>query len=223
MSNRRSRILPALALTGLLLAGLAVDFTGAQGIRQRRQAAGTAVVDTGAKAPLGTYSATTGSSASTGGAQGGGVARRRSATTGATAGGTVTINLTAYSTSTEFQQVAGAGQGGTAEVIKGFASKGTVTIGGQSFTINMATSATAGSNYVIYLLSATPFGGTGPRGTAATGGAVGVVELTIPAAGGAGTGKMYSSTQVAVTPEGGVTIHGGASTATALSGVTKIN
>lgn len=221
MTLSTRRLLVLLSVTLLTLALCASEFAFGQNPRQKRQAAGNTVVDGQAKAPLGTYTASTGGSASTAGASTGGRFARTGRTTGATAGGDVVINLTGYSNTTELQTVANAGSGNVAATIKGLSGKGTVTIAGQSFTVTMASSATVGANYVIYLLSATPFSASGPQGATGQGGSVGMIELTVPTAGGVGSGKLYTSTQVVVSPDGTVTAHAGASTATALSSVTK--
>jgi len=222
MTRSTHRLFIFLTFTVLAITlGAATCVLGQSGPRQKRQAAGNTVVNGQAKAPFRTYTASTGATASSAGASSGGRFARTGRTTGATAGGDVVISLTAYSDSAELQTVAGAGSGNVAPAIKGRSATGTVTLGGQSFTVNMASSATVGANYVIYLLSATPFAATGPQGSTGQGGAVGLIELTVPAAGGAGTGKLYTSTQVVVSADGTVTAHAGASSATALSNVTK--
>jgi hypothetical protein len=217
-------------LTSLTMAIVVVtaSLSGYATQRNRRapgQTVASGGVNTGDKAPLpGNYSASTGQSAAT--ASGEAVSTstgqrgsfRKGGTTQGQGGGesNVQVNISRYTNSSELEAIAAAGQD------QGFIQKvsegdcGSVTINGQTFKANLATSAKVGSSYMVYIVSAKSFS-TGRGGKGAT---VGFIHLTVDA-NGSGTGLLYTSTQVAVDKGGAVQARGGASTATQLSGVSR--
>jgi hypothetical protein len=224
------------AMTRFLILSLTLSFTlmtvmalfsqkaSAQGPRGRRNTGATVAnggVSVSSPAPTGNYTATTGASAGTVSGAGPRGRARGSQTTGSTSGGSVSMTINRYLTSTELSSFLAAQDAGSGQMIKAISNQnyGTVTIAGQSFTINMAASAKVGTGYVISLVSARPFSTeTGSGGRSAAGGSVGYIKLTVDANGN-GTGALYTSTQVVVNNDGTVTARAGGSTATMLSSV----
>ena len=175
------------------------------------------------QASTGTYIATTGGSAATASGATAGGRGRASGSTASTSGGTVTIDLGSYSTQSEVDALKAANDNLDA-FLKQLSSysHGSVKIGNQSFKINFAYSTQTGSEYQIFLVSATPLttSQTGPQGRSATGAAGGYIRLTVNA-NGDGTGMMYSSTQVVINNNGSVEARAGGSTATQLTTVDR--
>ena len=222
--NARRAILWIVVVASFALVSQRIDNASGE---QRRGSRGTAVstggVDTSDKAPAGSYTAATDASAGIASAAGPtGRARGASGASG-TSGGTVTMNISSYSSNEEVDQIVAAQGSGAEAMLQAInrQSHGSVTIGGQTFTINMAASAKVGSSYNIYLVSAKPFStGSGSGGRTATGGSAGYIQLTVNST-GSGDGGMYTSTQIVVEKDGSVAARGGASTATALTNVTR--
>ncbi len=212
-------ILWIILVTAFALVSQRIDnASGEQRRGVHEAAASTAGVDTSDRAPTGAYTAATGASAGTAsGTVTRGRAREASASSG-TSGGTITMNIGSYSTREEVDQVVAAQGSGAEAMLQAInkTSHGSVTIGGQTFAINMAASAKVGSSYNIYLVSAKPFStSASSSGRSPTGGSAGYIQLTVSSDGG-GDGKLYASTQIVVDKDGSVVARGGASTATAL-------
>lgn len=211
-----------LMMIGLILSVGVPSDVSAQSLKELAQSRENRVVDTTSKAPTGSYTATTGGTATSVTGGGAGKRLRKMKSTEATAGNTVSMTISSYSPREEIDAVANAGQGNMATVMSSY-NHGSIMLGEKNYVVNMATSSTVGSNYVIHLFSAKPFSGTGQNANTGTGVSMGMIELTIPAAGGPGTGKMYSSTAVAFSTDGSVKATGKASSATALSDVAPAN
>ncbi len=224
MKNTMTRLL-TFSLTLMTVIALNNSDSSAQGPRGRRAVSGSAAnggVSVSSPAPTGTYNGTTGSSAGTASGAGPRGRVRGATATDSTTGGSVAMTVSRFLTSDELNQFLTAQQAGGGQMVKAISNQsyGTVKIGGQTFTINLAASAKVGAGYTICLVSARPFAtGTTSGGRAATGGTVGYIKLTVDANGN-GTGAMYSSTQVVLTNDGLIEARGGASTATQLTGVT---
>lgn len=177
------------------------------------------------QAPTGTYTASMGQSAGTasGGTTNGGRGRVGGRGNGSASGTSVTMNVSSYSTKSELDQLRAA-QDDISKFLSTLNSfnHGSVTISGQTFTVNAATSVQAGDKYYIYLLTSTPLASskTGRGGRQATGAAGGYIRLTVDS-NGAGDGMLYASTQVVISTNGEITARGGASTATQLSSVAR--
>lgn len=174
-------------------------------------------------APKGSYSAILGNSVTsqrTIGEKRG--ATRRTRTTDAASGGNVQISITSYSPQSELEAAAQAGQGNLVTTIGGF-NHGSVTLNGQSYPINLATSFRSGDNYRINLVSAKPFTQTGAQGGVGKAVAVGYITLLVPVAGGQGTGSLYTATGATISASGDVQPSAGriGGTATQLTAVTR--
>lgn len=190
-------------------------------------AAGRGKTSTAGQAPLGSYSATTGSTVVIGVVQKSGTTVILPKRTGSTAGYTVGMTISSYSPPEELEAIANAGSGNYISVMSGF-NHGSAAVAGVTYPINVATSVTVGSYYVISLATARPITAfTTPTSASASGNQVGVIELMIPATGAPGTGTLFSGTEVTITrgTEGttssSVTVNAGAGTATALTNVRK--
>ncbi len=213
-----------LSLTLITVTALFGLNSSAQGPRGRRATGGAVAnggVSVSSPAPTGSYTATTGASVGTASGAGPRGRARASQTTDATSGGSVAMNVSRFLTSAELDSFLAAQDAGSGQMVKAISNQnyGSVKIGGQTFTINLAASAKVGTGYVISLVSARPFSTeTGSGGRSAAGGTVGYIKLTVDANGN-GTGAMYSSTQVVLSKDGTITSRAGGSTATMLSSV----
>ncbi|MGD9972676.1 MAG: hypothetical protein AB7S77_06420 [Desulfatirhabdiaceae bacterium] len=183
-----------------------------------------------AQAPLGTYVATTGQSSikGKGAAAGGDDAApkgrmKQSATTGAGAGNTITIQLASYSAKAELDQLMAVQNDPLKflETLKTF-NHGSIQISGKSIPINMASSRSVGGKYTISILTAKPLYGSGAENVSGKGASMGMIELTVDASGN-GKGLFYSQTMVGLSGTGEATAKGGAGTskATQLTSVSK--
>ena len=188
----------------------------------------SALVFAQTQAPLGTYTATTGSSMAKGksaatGAQGGLFKKKFSKPTEAGAGNTITITLQSYSTKEEIGQLKAA-QGNAQQFMTTLSSfqHGTVSMGGKSFPINMASSNSRSGKFVVTILSSKTFSSTGGRFATGKGMSTGHIELLVDAS-GTGQGVLRASTQIAFDSQGEASAKGGGamSKATELTGVSR--
>jgi hypothetical protein len=179
-------------------------------------------------APLGTYTATTGSSMVKGksaaaGEEGGFLKKKFKKPTEAGAGNTITVTLQSYSTKEEINQLKAA-QGNPQQFMTTLSSfqHGTVTMEGKSFPINMASSNSRGGKFVITILSSKSFSSMGGQFMAGKGLSTGHIELLVDAS-GTGQGVLHASTQIAFDPQGEVSATGGGmmSKATELTSVSR--
>jgi hypothetical protein len=179
-------------------------------------------------APLGTYTATTGSSMVTGksaatGAQGGLIKKGFSKPAEAGAGNTITITLQSYSTKEEISQLKAA-QGNPQQFMTTLSSfqHGTVSMGGKSFPINMASSNSRSGKFVVTILSSKAFSNTGGQLTTGKALSTGLIELFVDAS-GTGQGVLRASTQIAFDSKGALAAKGGGamSKTTELTGVSR--
>ncbi len=166
------------------------------------------------QAPIGTYTATTGSSlvkgktAATG--EGGGMFKKKfKKPSEAGAGNTITISLQSYSTKEEINQLKAA-QSNSQQFMTMLSSfqHGTVTMGGKSFPINMAYSNSRSGKFVISILSSKAFSNTGEQLTTGKGLATGHIELLVDSS-GSGQGVLHESTQIGFDSQGEVSAKGG--------------
>lgn len=174
-------------------------------------------------APKGSYTAVLDSSTVSNRLIGRGGTRRRTGSTDAGAGSNIQITLISFSTKTELDAVAQAEQSNLATTIRGF-NHGSVTLDGESYPINYATSFRNGDNYRINLASSNTFTETDAQGGVANAAAVGYITLIVPVSEEQGTGSFYTATAVTVTPEGDVQPVGGrtGATATQLTAVSRV-
>ena len=179
-------------------------------------------------APLGTYTATTGSSMVKGrsaaiGETGGLLKNKFKKPTEAGADNTITISLLSYSTKEEISQLKAA-QGNPQQFMTTLSSfqHGTVTMGGKSFPVNMASSNSRSGKFVITILSSKALSSTGGQFMAGKGLSTGYIELLVDA-GGNGQGLLHASAQIAIDPQGEVSAKGGGSLskATELTSVSR--
>lgn len=189
------------------------------------EATGQRMTSTTGQAPLGSYVATTGSSVVIGAIQTTGGRTIVPKRTDSNAGFTVGMTISSYSPPEEIEAIANAGQGNYVTVMNEF-NHGSAAVAGVAYPINVATSATVGSYYLISLVTAMPITAfTTPPSVSVSGNQVGVIELMIPITMAPGTGTLFSGTEITITSgtEGGgtVTVNAGAGTATALTNVRK--
>jgi hypothetical protein len=178
--------------------------------------------------PIGTYTATTGSSVVKGksaavGEQGGLFKKRFSKPAETGAGNTIAITLQSYSTKEELSQLKAA-QGNPQQFMTTLSSfqHGTVTMEGKSFPINMASSSSRGGKFVITILSSKAFSNMGGQFIAGKGLSTGHIELLVDA-NGSGQGVLHASTKIAFDSQGEVSAQGGGamSKATELTSVSR--
>jgi hypothetical protein len=188
----------------------------------------SALVFAQTQAPLGTYTATTGSSMAKGksaatGEQGGFIKKGFSKPTEAGAGKTITITLQSYSTKEEISQLRAA-QSNPQQFMATLSSfqHGTVSMGGKSFPINMAYSNSRSGKFIVTILSSKAFSSTEGRFATGKGLSTGHIELLVDAS-GTGQGVLRASTQIAVDSKGEVSAKGGGtmSKTTKLTGVSR--
>lgn len=154
-------------------------------------------------APTGSYKAVLGTSVGSKRAISSRGIRNRTRRTEIVSGNNIQISITSYSPKSELEASAQASYSNLATMISGF-NHGSVTIDGQSYPINLATSFRSGDNYRINLVSSKPYNQTGTQGIVGKGVAVGHITLLVPVAGGQGTGNLYTSTGVTVSASGDV-------------------
>lgn len=179
-------------------------------------------------APLGTYTAATGTSMVKGKAaaadeEGGRFKKKFKKQTEVGAGDTITIVLTSYSTKEEISQLKAA-QGNPQQFMSMLSSfqHGTVTMGGKSFPINLASSKSRNDKYAITILSSKAFSDTGGQFKRGKGMNTGHIELLVDAA-GTGKGVLHTSTKAGFDTQGEVSAMGGGamSKATELTSVSR--
>lgn len=179
-------------------------------------------------APLGTYTASTGSSMVKGKSaavseEGGLFKKKFKKPTEAGAGNTITITLQSYSTQEEISQLKAA-HGNPQQFMTTLSSfqHGTVSMGGKSFPINMASSNSRSGKYVVTILSSKAFSNTGGQLATGKGISTGYIELLVDA-GGTGQGVLRESTQIAFDSQGEASAKGGGalSKTTELTTVTR--
>jgi hypothetical protein len=175
------------------------------------------------RAPIGTYTATMGTTTVSRGVVTGTTARsvRRSAP--ATQGVKVSINITSYSSQEELNTISKAGENKVIPTLATY-NHGTITIAGKSQPINLAVSFRRGNTYRINILTAKPYSAVGSQGGSIAGNAYGAITLVIPIVDGAsGTGTLFTMVGSRISNFADEILSGGATaTTTPLQGV-KLN